>query len=108
VRTCTFFSRFPSLIRRISTIEHLAGDENSDQYELWVFDCEKRLDEDKTEKWTDQQLGGKAMDGASIRFPTSTGSISSGRQDLDQDRLLLCRSEHGEVRTVIEEELHRT
>ena len=83
---------YPTYLHYKST---LAGDENSDQYELSVFDCEKRTGTKiDIDKWTDQRLGGKATDGGVY-------SVSRPREDLfrpdqppvNQDRPGLCRSE---------------
>jgi hypothetical protein len=86
----------------------LAGDEHAAQYELWVFDCEKKTGlKIAADRWIDQQIGGKAVDGGV--YPL-----------LGVDRLLFIRTDRtwtrtdlaeadlktGKVRTVIDEELH--
>ena len=95
----------PTLKRYKNT---LAGDEHAAQYELWVFDCEKKAGlKIAADRWVDQQIGGKAGDGGV--YPL-----------LGADKLLFIRTDRtwtktdlaeadlrtGKVRTVIDEELH--
>ena len=84
----------------------LAGDANSDQYELWVFDCEKKTGTKiDIDKWTDQQLGGKATDGGIYPYPELERIyfVRTNRPWTKTD-LAYADLKTGEVRTVIEEE----
>ena len=95
----------PTLFRYKNT---LAGDEFSTQYELWVFDCEKKTGlKIAADRWVDQQIGGKAMDGGVYPLLASDKLLFI-RTDRTWTRTDLAEADlrTGKVRPVIEEESH--
>jgi dipeptidyl-peptidase-4 len=95
----------PTLKRYKNT---LAGDEYAAQYELWVFDCEKKAGlKIAADRWVDQQIGGKAADGGV--YPLfGTDKLLFIRTDRTWTRTDLAEADlkTGKVRTLIDEELH--
>ncbi len=84
----------------------MAGDENIDQDELFVFDCEKKkATRIMAEKWKDQKIGGKAQDGGVYAVPGSD-KVYFMRTDRTWRKIDFCEAdpETGDVKTIIGEE----
>ncbi len=95
----------PTLYRYKNT---LAGDEFSPQYELWVFNCETKTGlKIAADRWADQQIGGKAVDGGVYPL-LAADKLLFIRTDRTWTRTDLAEADlrTGQVRTVIDEELH--
>ncbi len=84
----------------------MAGDEFVDQDELWVFDCEMRTaTRVRAERWKDQKIGGKALDGG-VYTVEGSDKLYFIRTDRAYRQVDLCEAntQTGEVRVILHEE----
>jgi dipeptidyl aminopeptidase/acylaminoacyl peptidase len=84
----------------------MAGDEDVVQDELWVFDCEKKsATKVKAERWKDQKIGGKALDGG-VYTTAASDKIYFIRTDRGYKQVDLCEvnTDTGDVKVIIHEE----